>query len=42
MDNKKLAELLFPNNKYTVEEIEKKYPKRKNGVFGIENISIKK
>ncbi len=28
MDNKKLAELLFPNNKLTVEEIEKKYPKR--------------
>lgn len=28
MDNKKLADLLFPNNKYTVEEIEKKYPKR--------------
>lgn len=29
MDNKKLAELLFPDNKLTVEEIEKKYPKRK-------------
>ena len=28
MDNKKLADLLFPNNKFTVEEIEKKYPKR--------------
>ena len=28
MDNKKLAELLFPNNKLTVEEIEKRYPKR--------------
>ncbi len=28
MDYKKLAELLFPNNKLTVEEIEKKYPKR--------------
>lgn len=28
MDNKKLAEMLFPNNKLTVEEIEKKYPKR--------------
>ncbi len=28
MDNKKLAELLFPDNKLTVEEIEKKYPKR--------------
>ena len=29
MDYKKLSELLFPNNKLTVEEIEKKYPKRK-------------
>ena len=29
MDNKKLAELLFPDNKMRVEEIEKKYPKRK-------------
>ena len=29
MDYKKLSELLFPNNKFTVEEIEKKYPKRK-------------
>ena len=29
MDFKKLSELLFPNNKFTVEEIEKKYPKRK-------------
>lgn len=29
MDYVKLAELLFPNNKYTVEDIEKKYPKRK-------------
>ena len=28
MDYQKLAELLFPNNKYTVEEIESKYPKR--------------
>lgn len=28
MDFKKLADLLFPNNKLTVEEIEKKYPKR--------------
>lgn len=28
MDYKKLAELLFPNNKLTVEEIQKKYPKR--------------
>lgn len=28
MDYKKLAELLFPNNQFTVEEIEKKYPKR--------------
>ncbi len=27
--NIELAELLFPDNKYTVEEIEKKYPKRK-------------
>ena len=27
--NTELANLLFPNNKYTVEEIEKKYPKRK-------------
>jgi len=29
MDYKKLADLLFPDNKFTVEEIEKKYPKRK-------------
>ena len=29
MDYKKLAELLFPSNKLTVEEIEKKYPARK-------------
>lgn len=29
MDYQKLANLLFPNNKFTVEEIEKKYPKRK-------------
>ena len=29
MDYKKLAELLFADNKMTVEEIEKKYPKRK-------------
>lgn len=29
MDYQKLAELLFPDNKLTVEEIEKKYPKRK-------------
>ncbi|MBE7075549.1 MAG: glutamate--tRNA ligase [Clostridiales bacterium] len=28
MNLEKLAELLFPNNKYTVEELEKKYPKR--------------
>ncbi len=28
MDYKQLAEILFPNNKLTVEEIEKKYPKR--------------
>lgn len=28
MDTQKLAELLFPNNKLTVEEIEKRYPKR--------------
>lgn len=28
MDYQKLADLLFPDNKYTVEEIEKKYPKR--------------
>ncbi len=28
MDYKKLAELLFPDNKLSVEEIEKKYPKR--------------
>lgn len=28
MDYKKLAELLFPNNKLTIEEIEKRYPKR--------------
>lgn len=28
MDYKKLADLLFPDNKLTVEEIEKKYPKR--------------
>lgn len=28
MDYKKLAEMLFPNNKLTTEEIEKKYPKR--------------
>ncbi len=28
MDYQKLAELLFPNNKLTVAEIEKKYPKR--------------
>lgn len=28
MDYQKLAEMLFPDNKYTVEEIEKKYPKR--------------
>lgn len=29
MDYKKLAELLFPNNKLTIEEVEKRYPKRK-------------
>ena len=29
MDNKKLAEMLFKDNKLSVEEIEKKYPKRK-------------
>lgn len=29
MDYKKLADLLFPDNKLTVEEIEKRYPKRK-------------
>ena len=29
MDNKKLADLLFPDVKLTVEQIEKKYPKRK-------------
>lgn len=29
MDYKKLAELLFPDNKLTIEEIEQKYPKRK-------------
>lgn len=29
MDYKKLADLLFPDNKFSVEEIEKKYPKRK-------------
>jgi len=28
-DNKKIAELLYPNNKYTVEQIEKMYPNRK-------------
>ena len=28
MDYKKLAEMLFPDNKLTVEEIEKKYKKR--------------
>ena len=28
MDYKKLAELLFPDNKLTIEEIEKRYPKR--------------
>ena len=28
MDYKKIAEILFPNNKLTVEEIEKKYPPR--------------
>ena len=28
MDYKKIAEMLFPNNKLTVEEIEKKYPPR--------------
>ena len=28
MDYKKLAEMLFPDNKLTVEEIEKRYPKR--------------
>ncbi len=28
MDYKKLAELLFPSNKYTTDEIEKMYPKR--------------
>ncbi len=28
-DNKKLAELLYPNNKYTVEQILKMYPSRK-------------
>lgn len=28
MNNKELAELLFPDNKFTVEEIEKRYPKR--------------
>lgn len=27
--NQQIAEILFPNNKMTVEEIEKKYPKRK-------------
>ena len=29
MDYKKLAELLFPEIKLTVEDIEKRYPKRK-------------
>ena len=35
MDNKKLADLLFADNKLTVEEIEKKYPKRnlKEGAY---------
>lgn len=28
MDYKKLADMLFPDNKLTIEEIEKKYPKR--------------
>lgn len=28
MDNKKLANMLFPDNKFSVEEIEQKYPKR--------------
>ena len=28
MDYNRLAELLFPDNKLTTEEIEKKYPKR--------------
>ena len=28
MDNKKLADLLFPNNALTVEEVEKRYPAR--------------
>ena len=28
MDYKKLSELLFPNNKYTVEMLEQRYPKR--------------
>lgn len=28
MDYKKLADLLFADNKLTVEEIEKRYPKR--------------
>jgi len=28
MNNKKLADLLFPNNKLTVDEIQKKYPQR--------------
>lgn len=35
MDYQNLADLLFPDNKYTVEEIEKKYPKRQleKGVY---------
>ena len=28
MDNKKIADLLFPDLKLTVEDIEKRYPKR--------------
>jgi len=28
-DNKKIADLLFPNNKYTVEQVEKMFPDRK-------------
>ena len=28
MDSIKIANLIFPNTKYTVEEIEKKYKKR--------------
>lgn len=28
MNNQKIAEMLFPNNKFTIEDIERKYPKR--------------